>query len=45
VKVILRRHWRPVARPGKVQQKNYNEYEYFKYAVDLELLRKSEAMN
>ena len=45
VKVVLRRHWRPVAPPGKIQQQNYNEYEYFTYAVDLDLLRKSEAGN
>jgi hypothetical protein len=40
VKVVLRRHWRPVARPGQVQQIPYNEYEYFQYAVDQAQLRK-----
>jgi hypothetical protein len=42
VKVVLRRHWRPVAAPGKVQQVDYNQFDYFTYAVDEERLRADE---
>ena len=34
VRVKLYRHWRPVAAPGKPQQKEYNSYSYFTYVVD-----------
>ncbi len=34
VTVRLRRHWLPIAPPGKPQQKEYNSFTFFEYAVD-----------
>ncbi|MDX2064295.1 MAG: hypothetical protein SFX74_00990 [Fimbriimonadaceae bacterium] len=33
VKVVLRRHWRDVAKPGQRQFRPYTEFEYFTYRV------------
>lgn len=40
VKVILTRHWLPIAPPGKPQQHDYNTYNYFEYKVDQQQLQK-----
>jgi len=38
VPVRLTRHWLPIAPPGQTQQKEYNRYTYYEYAVDQKAL-------
>ena len=40
VRVIMKRHWRPIAAPGEKQAEKYNEFVYFEYEVDQEALKK-----
>jgi hypothetical protein len=39
--VRLRRHWRYVAGPGKVQAKDYDSHMYYAYAVDQARLKRA----
>ncbi|CAN5361551.1 hypothetical protein BH11ARM2_BH11ARM2_13310 [soil metagenome] len=40
VKVVLWRHWMPIAGPGEVQQKEYASFPYWTYAVQVDAIRK-----
>lgn len=39
VEVNLRRHWEQIAPPGKPQPTHYNQFTYYRYAVDQSRLR------
>ena len=43
VRVVLTRHWLPIAPPGKPQQQDYNSYNYYTYTVDLDRLKQDKA--
>ncbi|MEA2554504.1 MAG: hypothetical protein QOJ65_2680 [Fimbriimonadaceae bacterium] len=43
VKIVLTRHWLPIAPPGKPQQPEYSTYDYYTYTVDLESLKRERA--
>ena len=43
VRVVLTRHWLPIAAPGKPQQEDYNSYNYYTYTVDQKQMRKDKA--
>jgi hypothetical protein len=45
VQVRVRRHWLPIAPPGKKQQEEYNEYIYFVWNVDQVALAKHEQIH